>query len=147
MRHGDETARFVRGVNRADNATNAARGVISIPKGSNLRFSQTTASARFSDGLQVPVHLRNMRRIDIINGLKNGSVDPRDIPVNYVEREGYRVIENTRSSTTLYEAGIPEARWNLVNQTGNRAVESRIDSHLETNYLPSTGTNKINLKY
>jgi len=104
----------------------------------DLRFSQTTLSPNFSvDGL-----FQGATREEVVEGLRNGTISPSEIPVDFVERDGIKVVNNNRSASVLRQAGIPEDQWDLVNQTGNEEVEKSVDQKLQRNKLPETGTTK-----
>ena len=62
---------------------------------------------------------------DLTNAIKSGKVNPADIEVNYVVVNGKPVIDNTRTSTALTNAGVPQSKWNGVNQTGKEQYPGR----------------------
>lgn len=55
------------------------------------------------------------------------------------------LIVNTRSALALQQAGIPQAEWNLINQTGNKAAENAIAKRLPKNKLCSEGTDTLRI--
>ncbi|WP_199249736.1 S8 family serine peptidase [[Phormidium] sp. ETS-05] len=66
----------------------------------------------------------------LADALNKGSVKPEDVPIQYVEREGKKLILNTRSSAALEKAGIPRSEWNVINKTGDRAPSGTNELHL-----------------
>lgn len=82
--------------------------------------------------------------------IKSGSIKIKDVPIEYVVRNGQAIIHNTRSSAALTRAGVPRNKWNALNRTGIKEVENRVTSQLTRNGLPNgtstikqTGTNRI----
>ena len=55
---------------------------------------------------------------DLTNAIKSGKIKPSDIEVDFVMLNGKPVIANTRTSTALADAGVPQSKWNGVNKTG-----------------------------
>jgi filamentous hemagglutinin len=67
---------------------------------------------------------REIRDVDdLANALRNGEVSPSQIPVDFVDLDGTRLILNTRTSTALSRADIPREDWYGVNRTGQVADE------------------------
>jgi hypothetical protein len=63
------------------------------------------------------------------------------VPINYVERNGIRVVENTRSVVTMERSGISPDLWewrNVIDRKDWKALD-RIDTNLTNNKLPPTG--------
>ncbi|MGN6451449.1 MAG: hemagglutinin repeat-containing protein, partial [Brucella intermedia] len=58
---------------------------------------------------------------DLTNAIKSGKIDPSAIEIDYVVINGQRVIANTRTSTALTNAGVPQSNWNGVDRTGQVA--------------------------
>lgn len=56
-----------------------------------------------------------------------------------IVRDGNTLVLNTRSAQALERAGIPSDQWNLVNRTGERDFEARLDGQLDRNGLGSDG--------
>lgn len=77
--------------------------------------------------------------------LRQGKLDVSDVPVTYIERNGNRLIENTRSSLALKRANIPESQWNLINKTGDLEIELKITERLQRNGLSNTGTDVLRI--
>lgn len=83
--------------------------------------------------------------MDVASDLRSGILSPSQVPVNYVQRGGINLIDNTRSSIALQEAGVPMSQWNLVNKTGSLRVETAITDKLVRNGLTNTGTNTVRM--
>ncbi|MFV0408831.1 MAG: RHS repeat-associated core domain-containing protein [Paracoccus sp. (in: a-proteobacteria)] len=82
---------------------------------------------------------------DLANAIRSGKINPKDIEVNYVVIDGAPIIDNTRTSTALTDAGIPQSEWNAVNQTGktqypgktwDQAVQDKIDNNPGSPFSP-----------
>ncbi len=83
---------------------------------------------------------------DLTNAINTGKINPADIQVDYVMINGQPVIANTRTSTALTNAGVPQNQWNGVNQTGqiqygtqtfDQAVQNQINNNAGQPILPS----------
>jgi|SRR4051794_1105040 hypothetical protein len=74
-----------------------------------------------------------------------GFLTPSEVPVEIIVRGGNRLIVNTRSSLALTQAGIPEARWNLINRTGVAEVEANITERLARNKLGNEGSEVLRI--
>lgn len=48
---------------------------------------------------------------DLADALKVGAIKPSQLPVDYVDMNGTRLILNTRTSTALEQAGVPRSQW------------------------------------
>lgn len=106
-----------------------------------LRFTQTTASPMFSaEGAFAG------RSINQVAGaLRSGAMNAAEVPVEFIERGGARLIVNTRSSLALRQAGIPESGWTLINRTGVPEVEANITGRLLRNGLGNEGTEVLRI--
>ncbi len=80
---------------------------------------------------------------DVAGALRSGVMKPAAIPIQYIERDGQVLILNTRSAQALEQAGIPRARWNAVNVTGNADAEGRLTRQLLNNNLTSQGASTV----
>lgn len=112
-----------------------------VPETQVFRFAQTTASPSFSSGGT----FGGRSVLDVASDLRSGILSPSQVPVNYVQRGGINLIDNTRSSIALQEAGVPMSQWNLVNKTGSLRVETAITDKLVRNGLTNTGTNTVRM--
>ncbi|MEM9566425.1 MAG: hypothetical protein AAGA93_27645, partial [Actinomycetota bacterium] len=88
---------------------------------------------------------------DLVAALRAGHVDPADIVVDYVVLDGHSLILNTRTSTALHWAGVPQSEWMGRNRTGIVAfVDTRTGDEvlyddlargqLKRNGLPAEGS-------
>jgi hypothetical protein len=55
---------------------------------------------------------------DLAAALKDGAIQPSQLPIDYVVEGGAKVILNTRTSAALQRAGIPRSQWYGIDQTG-----------------------------
>ena len=117
----------VGGVVRGGGVTNSA---------GPLRFSQVTASAKFSD----EGSLAGFRISDVANDLRTGAMQPSQVPVEFVVQDGTRLIVNTRSSLALQRAGVPQSQWTLIDRSTVPEVQARITQRLIDNKLSTSGT-------
>lgn len=76
---------------------------------------------------------------DVAASLRNGSLKPEDVPVDYIVRNNRTLIVNTRSAQALTRAGVPRSQWSAVNRTGQRAYEGRLSGQLRRNKLDENG--------
>lgn len=72
---------------------------------------------------------------DLADAIRSGQVAPEKIAVNYVERDGVRVVADTRTSIALERAGVDPAEWNWVNKTGDDVIEDNVNKALQRNDL------------
>ncbi|HEY3423569.1 MAG TPA: hypothetical protein VGL27_02140 [Negativicutes bacterium] len=108
---------------------------------SSFKFTQTTASARFSkEGI-----FSGKTIGEVVDDLRAGVLKASDVPVEYIERDGVNLIVNTRSSLALKRAGVPESEWNLINKTGNPLTEATITKRLAKNKLPDEGADVLRI--
>jgi RHS repeat-associated protein len=106
-----------------------------------LRFSQTTASSKFSlDGIF------QGEKISVISSkIRSKNISPSELPVEYIIRDGTPLIVNTRSFLALLRSGIPESQIKLINKTGIPEVEARITERLAKNSLTDKGAEVIRI--
>ncbi len=129
-------------VSKTANIAGKAKDFVRIPNGSSLRFSQTTVRSLFNpEGLY-----KGLTRENMITGLKKGLVDPKSIQIDYFQTsDGLKIMENTRSSASLIQAGIPESQWNLNSVSKGSESWLRIMKHIENNKLSPSGTTKVKI--
>ncbi|WP_240224801.1 hemagglutinin repeat-containing protein [Rheinheimera hassiensis] len=87
---------------------------------------------------------------DLSSALKKGDISPADVPVDFVDMNGTRLILNTRTSTALQDAGIPKSQWYGTQRTGQTAYIDDFGkpvtyndlaiNQLDNNKLPPTGS-------
>lgn len=128
---------------------NAERGTLTE---ANFAQNRIKADRSFSeDGQRVYSELAGtpIKTVDDLAGaLRTGSVKPGQLPVDYVDMNGTRLILNTRTSTALEQAGIPRSEWYGRNQTGVEAYPGKTFNdlaadQLKNNKLPPTGAEKL----
>ena len=110
----------------------------------NANFAQKTYSTtKFSDeGIKYfsDIAGKNIQNVDdLVGALKNGNINPSQVPIDYVVRDGNTLILNTRSSQALAQAGIQRSGWNAVNRTGQELYEDLLTGQLKRNNLTSEG--------
>lgn len=66
-----------------------------------------------------------------------------DISVEYINRDGNVLIQNTRTSQALTAAGIPRNQWHVTNNTGNLLHEKLLDEQLLRNKLTPEGVPNV----
>ena len=101
-----------------------------------LRFTQTTASPNFSAGGKFSGETIG----SVANGIRTGIYEVEDVAVNYIQRGGLKLIDNTRSALSLLRSGTSIDKWNLIHQTGNEILESKITQRLAKNGFSDLGT-------
>ncbi len=108
-----------------------------------LRFSQTSASSAFQVTNASPFSGKTIG--SLANELRTGDLVPRNVPVQFITRDGVDLIVNTRSSLALRRANIPTDKWNLIDVTGNSRAQSRMTQRLLNNNLTNQGTEVIRI--
>ena len=81
----------------------------------NANYAQTTYSQAFSSPT-APFAGQTVQ--DMAAALQSGTLNPADVPIQYIVQDGNTLILNTRSAQALEQAGIPRAQWNAVDMTG-----------------------------
>jgi len=82
---------------------------------------------------------------DLTDALRTGVLKPSQVPVDFVDINGTRLILNTRTSTALQNAGFSRSQFFGRNRTGQTAFGSTTfddlaRQQLKRNGLPSTGS-------
>ena len=111
----------------------------STPVLENANFAQRTFSQNFSSGGTFAGQTID----DIAAAIRSGALNPADVPIQYIIRDGNTLILNTRSAQALEQAGIPRPRWNAVNMTGNAEAELRLTRQLNNSGLTSQGISTV----
>ncbi|WP_204125676.1 DUF637 domain-containing protein, partial [Pseudomonas sp. 008] len=138
-----------RGIGGTGAVANAERGVLA-----EANFAQNTirSDRSFSpDGVKLYSALagKPIKTVeDLAGALKTGAITPNQLPLDYVEINGTRLILNTRTSTALEQAGIPRSQWFGRNQTNVEAYPGKTfndlaKDQLKNNHLPSTGADQL----
>src|SRR5262249_15720223 len=106
-----------------------------------LMFTQRTASPSFSDeGVFAGKTIGGLA-----NDLRSGAISPQEVPVEYIQGDGARLIVNTRSSLALRRANIPSSKWTLIDRTGDPFTQENIFSRLMRNSLTYKGTDTLRI--
>jgi RHS repeat-associated protein len=80
---------------------------------------------------------------DVAAALRSGALNPGDVPIDYIVRNGNTLMLNTRSAQALEAAGIPRSAWNAVNRTGQDFYENLLTGQLQRNNLTSAGIDAV----
>ncbi|WP_218080300.1 RHS repeat-associated core domain-containing protein [Anthocerotibacter panamensis] len=80
---------------------------------------------------------------DLVEAIKGGGINPADIKIDYIIREGNTLLLNTRSVAALERAGVPRSAFSAINRTGDPFFEKLLDAQLRRNGLTSQGTPKL----
>jgi hypothetical protein len=101
----------------------------------NAKFAQPGYSGNFSakgDFKGRPID-------DVVADINNRLINPSNVKIHYVIRDGNPFIMNTRSSEALTRAGIPRSQWNGVNETGTRRFEGELNDRMQEHGFTSSG--------
>jgi len=80
---------------------------------------------------------------DLVDAIKSGKIDIKDLPVEYINRDGNTFILNTRTSQALTQSGIPRSDWHTIDRTGEKLHETLLDGQLQRNKLTSEGIKEV----
>ncbi|MDU4445880.1 MAG: hypothetical protein E7I81_07300 [Streptococcus mitis] len=80
---------------------------------------------------------------DLAQAIKNKDVSVSDLPVEYINRDGNVLIQNTRTSQALTVAGVPRNQWHVTDNTGSPLYEKLLDEQLLRNKLTSEGISTV----
>ena len=110
-------------------------------------YSQKTYSNNFSmHGLQKysDIACYEIKTVDdLAQAIKNKDVPISDIHVEYINRDGNVLIQNTRTSQVLTVSGVPRNQWHVTNNIGNPLHEKLLDEQLLRNKLTSEGISTV----
>jgi RHS repeat-associated protein len=105
-----------------------------VPEDALVTQPGAIPSKRFTNKDGVPKSIRNKTNQEVVDGLRNGTIDPKDLPIDYVCHDnGMSTIVNNRSAAALTEAGIPRSSWHGVDRTGNADVWRRMQEQFRRN--------------
>lgn len=76
---------------------------------------------------------------DLSLAIQDGTLNPSQIKIDYVIRDGNKLIMNTRTAQALTRAGISRSAWSGVNRTGQALYEGLLSGQLARNGLTSVG--------
>ena len=139
---------FLRGGLAGRQAVINAQGRPGTLNNANFAQNRIRADRNFSPEGQAQysrIAGRPIRSVDDLSAaIHDGRVRPSDLPVDYVDSNGNRLILNTRTSTALQDAGVPRAQWYGRNRTGQEAFpgttyDQLAQDQLRRNRLPPTG--------
>ncbi len=87
---------------------------------------------------------------DLVEALQTGAIRPSQVQVDYVVIDGQQLILNTRTSTALRQAGIPQSQWHGRDQTGliaygDTTFDDLARRQLERNGLPADGSPSLGI--
>ena len=105
------------------------------------KFTQITASIKFSDKGDYAGKTIGQLATQLRNNLRPVS----QVPVEFIERNGIRLIVNTRSYLALLRANINVNFINFINRTGDLDVEAKITERLRVNNLTEEGTDVLRI--
>ena len=113
----------------------------------NANFAQKTYNYKFSaEGVRKYSLLAGepINNIDdLTQAIKKGKIKAKDLPIDYIVRDGNTIILNTRTSQALTRAGLPRSKWAAINRTGDSFFEELLDGQLSRNKLSSKGISII----
>jgi len=116
-----------------------------VPNFSKAKWAQPEHSNTFSKIGQEVLGTKTID--DAVAKLKNGTMQPSDLPIDFIVRNNETYILNTRSSVALTKAGIDRSKWNWVKRTKNTDYELRLDNQLKgsSGYseVTNTGTGEV----
>ena len=104
-----------------------------------LKFTQTTASAVFKNG-----SFAGRTIGDVATGLRSGAINPSQLPIDVVVRNGETLPLNTRSLLALRRGGVDPSRFVINNRTGNSFFENLLTQRLGHNGLAG-GTDTLRI--
>lgn len=84
-----------------------------------------------------------MSACPLVNAINTGKIKVKDLPIEYIVRDGNTLILNTRTSQALTQAGIPRSQWVSIDRTGNQLFEELLDGQLSRNKLTSEGISTV----
>ena len=80
---------------------------------------------------------------EVADLVRSGALNVDDVPIDFVVRNGNKLILNTRSAQVLTQAGVPRSRWNAIDRTGDVQYEARLNGQLKRNKLTEEGTDTV----
>lgn len=108
----------------------AAFPTFRLPINNNILFGQKSVSPYFSEtGI-----FKSKPVSEIVQGLRDGTISPKSVPIEIIVRNGQKITLNNRSLLALKRAGIKPNI--IINRTGIETYELLLNDHLRTN-LPS----------
>ncbi len=84
--------------------------------------------------------LRGWAIDDAVEALLARKLSPKDLYVDFVLKDGYWLMHNTRTPQALLKAGIPMKDWFVRDMTKDQEKVDRVREQLMRNKLPNEGT-------
>lgn len=108
----------------------AARGSVAPEEGgSRILFGQRSVSRTFTTAENgSDFKYAGMKISDVAGGLRNGSISPDELPIQYVVRNGQGVAVNNRSLLALVRAGLQPTV--TIDVSDNARLVSRVEGRL-----------------
>ena len=119
----------------------SATGAVSDVGISSANFAQTTARDAFS----AEGRFGGQTIESVAQGLKSGSIQSSQVPIDVVVRQGNTLILNTRSALALERAGVPRTAWSVTDRTGMDFFERALTAQLRNNRLSDLGTAAVRI--
>ena len=109
-----------------------------------ILFSQKTASERFQEPQhgEPPSAVAGQTIGEVTTGLRSGNLNPSQLPLDVVNRNGQLLTLNTRSLLALRRAGISPSQYVLRDLTGNAQAEEALTERLLHNNM-TTGSSVL----
>jgi alkylated DNA nucleotide flippase Atl1 len=120
----------------------AARAVGTVVTKAGLEganYAQRTFSSMFGKAGK----FAGMSVDEVATALRSGAMKVSEVPVDFIVRDGNKLILNTRSAKALEAAGISRSEWNVVNRTGQELYEKLLSGRLQRNGLASEGIETV----
>jgi len=111
-----------------------------------ILFSQKTASERFQEAEpgEPPSPVAGKTIGEVTAGLRSGNLNPSQLPLDVVNRNGQLLTLNTRSLLALRRAGISPSQYVLRDLTGNAQAEEALTQRLLHNNM-TTGSSVLRI--
>ncbi len=74
-----------------------------------------------------------------------GRIDPSELPIHVVRRNGHTLSLNTRSTLALRRGGVDPSRWTIRDMTGDPLFEQILNDRLVRNRLFNEGTDVLRI--
>lgn len=138
-----------RGLGGTGAVANAERGVLSEANFAQNKIRSDRSFSPDGEKLYSTLAGKPIKTVeDLAGALKAGAITPNQLPLDYVDMNGARLILNTRTSTALEQAGIPRSQWFGRNQTNievypGKTFNDLAKDQLKNNGLPSTGADQL----
>ncbi len=127
-------------VARPNTVTNANFAQSAINRGETFSKEGVTAYSKIAG--------RSIKTVnDLVDAIADGTVKASQLPVDFVVKDGIKLILNTRTSAALTRAGVPRSQWYGRDVTGTRVpglgqttFDELAEAQLRNNNLGPQGT-------